>query len=166
MKKLLLVRHAKAAPGASDLSDHERALTRHGKRTARQIGVFLIEHDLIPDKIVSSSAARAMQTAAGLLEGLNIETELIRSQQLYLANPNVITELLRSLPEDIKLPLLIGHNPGISNFIEFSCRTNAFMAPATVAEVHFDISHWNKLEEHTSGVLNNFWNPGSKFNNQ
>ena len=63
MKKLLLLRHAKSSWSDDGLPDHDRPLNKRGKKTAPQMGRLLVERDLVPDLIVSSSAKRARKTA-------------------------------------------------------------------------------------------------------
>lgn len=160
MKKLLLMRHAETNPENPASHDHDRPLSPQGRQAARLMGALLMDHDLVPGRLVSSTATRARETVAGLLEMLDskkIESEYTR--QLYLATPDTYTNLLRQLPDEIKLPILIGHNPGISNFLEISCRMHAHMPTAAIAEIHFDIQHWDSLEAYTLGALNNLWKP-------
>jgi len=159
MKKILLMRHAQAASGGPNLPDHDRSLTLQGKSTAHQMGEFLKQHEVVPGMIISSTAIRATETAASFLEALGHRTEITRTRQLYLADPEIYLNLLRDLPDEIEQPMLVGHNPGISNFLEFTCRAHAPMTTATIAEIHIDIPHWENLEDHTLGKLNNLWNP-------
>ena len=61
-RSLLLLRHAKSAwpDGVADL---ERPLARRGERAAELVGRFLADHGLVPDRVVSSPARRAAETA-------------------------------------------------------------------------------------------------------
>ena len=61
--RLLLVRHAEAAPGDPD---ELRALTAEGHEQARRLGEQLRAQGLVPDVVLSSPLLRARQTAAGL----------------------------------------------------------------------------------------------------
>lgn len=61
--RLLIVRHAEAAPGSPD---ELRTLTQAGREQARALGARLREDGLSPDAVVSSPLLRARETAAAL----------------------------------------------------------------------------------------------------
>ena len=58
------MRHAKAEPFGND--DHGRQLTDRGRRDAIEAGVWLAQHDLVPDHALVSSAARTVATWEGV----------------------------------------------------------------------------------------------------
>ncbi|HZI98950.1 MAG TPA: histidine phosphatase family protein, partial [Actinomycetales bacterium] len=60
-RRLLLIRHAKAAPD-DDGGDHGRGLTARGRRDAAAIGRWLADNDLVPDLVLCSDARRARET--------------------------------------------------------------------------------------------------------
>ena len=61
--KLVLVRHAEAAPGDPD---ELRTLTPEGREQARQLGERLRTEGVAPDAVLSSPLLRARETAEGL----------------------------------------------------------------------------------------------------
>jgi len=61
--KLVLVRHAEAAPGDPD---ELRTLTQVGHEQARRLGERLRAEGVAPDAVLSSPLLRARETAAGL----------------------------------------------------------------------------------------------------
>ena len=61
--RLLIVRHAEAAPGNPD---ELRPLTSEGRKHARELGQRLREQGVEPDAIVSSPLLRARETARAL----------------------------------------------------------------------------------------------------
>jgi phosphohistidine phosphatase len=61
--KVVLVRHAKAAPGDPD---ELRALTPEGHEQARQLGEQLRADGIEPDTVLTSPLLRARETAADL----------------------------------------------------------------------------------------------------
>jgi phosphohistidine phosphatase len=61
--RLVLVRHAEAAPGTPD---ELRALTREGHEQARRLGDQLRADGIEPDAVLSSPLIRARETASDL----------------------------------------------------------------------------------------------------
>jgi phosphohistidine phosphatase len=65
--RLVLVRHAEAAPGTPD---ELRALTPEGRRQAKRLGDRLRSEGVEPDAVLTSPLLRARETAEGLGFGL------------------------------------------------------------------------------------------------
>ncbi len=61
--RLLIVRHAEAAPGNPD---ELRSLTPEGREHARAVGVRLRDEGFAPDAVVASPLLRARETAEAL----------------------------------------------------------------------------------------------------
>jgi phosphohistidine phosphatase len=64
--RLLIVRHAEAAPGTPD---ELRSLTPAGRQQARDLGARLRDDGLVPDAVLSSPLLRARETAQALALG-------------------------------------------------------------------------------------------------
>jgi phosphohistidine phosphatase len=65
MRRLFLIRHAKAEPSVGR-DDYERRLTDRGRADARGIAAALAARRMLPDLLVHSGAARAKETAENL----------------------------------------------------------------------------------------------------
>ncbi|MCK5425901.1 MAG: hypothetical protein KAI89_11030 [Emcibacter sp.] len=111
MKRLFLLRHAKAGFGTSDVN---RPLANRGGKDALWLGEYLKKSDLMPDHILCSSAVRAQETRSQLLEGAQSEIATIFHDDLYLAPAEQMARKLHSLKNTITAAMIIGHNPGIS----------------------------------------------------
>ncbi len=114
LKRLTVLRHAQAAPQA-DGEDFGRPLTPRGRAQALEAASLLAALGMLPDLIVASSAQRTRETAevlhtAGLLAPLRTD------ERLYLASPAAIHALVQSTDAKIDHLLLVGHNPGASDF--------------------------------------------------
>src|SRR5689334_8265 len=68
VRRLVLIRHAKAAEGNVD---RERPLAKRGMNEAPEIGRWLAERQLVPDRVVVSPALRARQTWERATTGLD-----------------------------------------------------------------------------------------------
>jgi phosphohistidine phosphatase len=70
--RLILVRHAEAAPGTPDA---DRRLTPHGRDQARALGRRLADERVRPDALLTSPLARAIETAELVGDSLGVEPE-------------------------------------------------------------------------------------------
>jgi len=110
------MRHAKSDWDSSARSDFDRPLGPRGERDARRMGNWLLEQAFVPERIVSSPARRAAQTAEIVAEILN-NTGITWHEELYLANLPELIEVLAH-PPAVKW-MLVGHNPGLEELVEF-----------------------------------------------
>jgi len=118
MKRLLLLRHAKAVPATDPLADSARSLADRGERDARHIGERLREQRLYPKLIVASPAARALQTAQLVAAAVDYAPEAIALEnRLYLAQPAAIVDIVAAQSAGVETLLVVGHNPGLSELV-------------------------------------------------
>ena len=113
MRKLLLMRHAKAVhePG---LSDHARRLTDRGRDDTRLVAGFLQANGLTPDMALASDSRRTRETLE-IACGVFAPAPAIRLEAgLYLAEPAAILRAIRAVPAITKTLLVVAHNPGIA----------------------------------------------------
>lgn len=114
MKRLFLLRHAKAQPATNPLADSERPLAERGERDARLIGERLRQHHR-PSLILSSPAVRSLQTAALVADAVGYAPEAIaREPRLYLAEPATLSAVIAAQSAADATLLLVGHNPGVT----------------------------------------------------
>lgn len=119
MKTLYLLRHAKSSWKDSSLSDFERPLNKRGNRDAPNIGIYLAKLDVSIDKILSSPAIRTRTTAEIIAEKLNFKGKIEFKDDLYIASSNAILEVVKKVDEKIKSLMIVGHNPGLTDFANF-----------------------------------------------
>ncbi len=112
MHQLILLRHAKAARGGAELSDHDRPLTQAGKKAAAAMGAEMRKIGLTPDVILVSSALRTQETLDAL-EPWEDRPNIEPLPGLYMASHTQIRDIIREMPETVRSVLVIGHNPGI-----------------------------------------------------
>ncbi|MGH7124822.1 MAG: SixA phosphatase family protein, partial [Stellaceae bacterium] len=95
-----------------ELDDHDRPLSKRGRRDAQAMARHLTARGGTPDLVLSSTAARARATLAPLLDRLKPKRVLL-DRGLYLATGAKLLEHLRETDEGMVTTLLIGHNPGL-----------------------------------------------------
>ncbi len=113
MRRLLLLRHAKAAPYSGG-GDSERPLTERGRRDAAMMGRYIAAQVLAPDTAVASSARRTRETLDCVCEQFAVTPTIYIEPALYLAEPETLLTHLRRTPAKTLTLLAIGHNPGIA----------------------------------------------------
>ena len=142
-RQLLILRHGEAASGALDF---ERELTDKGINDARFAGQWLAKRDLLPDKVLSSPAVRTRQTLQSVIDGMGQAPAPASQfpQQLYNADSQALSELLRQQPANCQRLLLIGHNPGLSVIASTLTGQTLALSPASLLLLEFDLD-WSGL---------------------
>lgn len=112
MLRLHLLRHAKSDWNA-DAADHDRPLSRRGRRAAVTMGRHLAGVDPHPDLVLCSTARRARRTIDRALRGWPQPPPVRGVAELYLASAEQVLELLRGLGTSPRCVLVCGHNPGL-----------------------------------------------------
>jgi phosphohistidine phosphatase len=160
MKKLLIMRHAKSSWKDSEIQDHERPLKKRGLKEAAYIGKVLKNKELVPDKIISSNAIRAADTAAIVADKCGYKKEIEYTDKLYMAESGTILELIHGQPDSIKELMVIGHNPGMEALVQVLSRKVESLSTASVAYFQVDIKSWKDLKQDAKLKLKKFWQPG------
>jgi len=159
MKKLLLMRHAKSSWKNVDIPDHDRPLKKRGSKDAARMGKKLKDKGIHPDKILCSSAERAVRTAEALLEKLGDKSEVEYSERLYMAECSTILGVLQDLPDDLKTVMVIGHNPGMEALVQLLAGKLESLPTASIAYLQVKIDHWKELNKEADIKLKKIWRP-------
>jgi phosphohistidine phosphatase len=158
-KQLLIVRHAKSSWSEPDMADHLRPLNKRGKRDASRMAKFLSQQGLVPDIIISSTAERAKLTAQLMAEEFNEFVGKIQlADELYLAKPDAYLKCLYRVPDQFKIAMVVGHNPGLEVLVEDLSAEFHAMPTAAVAHFELDISEWSNLGSDTARLMS-VWRP-------
>ncbi len=144
MRKLTLIRHGKSSWDDPSLSDWERPLKIRGKKDALLIGNKLIEKRIIPDKIVSSSAKRAYDSAKQIAECLKYpERKITITDDIYLAGTLQLVQLIQNLKDKWKHVFLFGHNPYFTELSNLYGNKTILNLPTTgVYQISFKCDKW------------------------
>lgn len=117
MKTLTLLRHAKSSWKHPELDDFDRPLNGRGRRDAPEAGARLAQRTVPPDRIVSSPALRARATAEAVATALAYPlSAIVHEPRIYEAAPGTLLDILRAQPDTCAHLLLVGHNPGLTDF--------------------------------------------------
>jgi len=117
MRRLLLLRHAKAERSQPGGRDEDRVLTDRGRRDASRIGSYMARHAFIPGRALVSPAARTRETWELLAAGLGTAPPVDFDERLYNALPHSILQTVKETAADVGALLTIGHNPGLQELV-------------------------------------------------
>jgi phosphohistidine phosphatase len=157
MKTLLIMRHAKSSWSEPGMADFDRPLNGRGKRDAPRMGEFLLENSVVPELIISSTAARACATAETVAKHCGYKNKILFEKRFYLAQPDIYIEVLSWLESENPV-MVIGHNPGLEQLIYELTGKCESMPTAAIAEVELSIDQWSEILS-AEGKLKNFWKP-------
>lgn len=151
-RELLILRHAKSDWETDAPSDFQRPLAKRGRKDAPRMGKWLREQGITPDHVLSSPALRARQTVEHVCDELGLDRKTIEwDENVYLAELNTLLEVIANCPTSARRVLLVGHNPGLEDLLEYLCRDatslpsdGKVLPTATVARVELP-DKWKRL---------------------
>jgi phosphohistidine phosphatase len=109
-RRLVLIRHAEAAPAASDA---DRPLTDRGLQQAAALGRWLQRGGLAPDRAVVSRARRAAETWERAAARMTAPPAPIVDARIYDNTVEALLTVLAETPSETGIVALVGHNPSI-----------------------------------------------------
>lgn len=148
MKHLTLMRHANAKWKDREVADFERPLNRRGHGEAEAMARRLVEMEIKPDLILTSSAMRTKQTAETVARELGIPARQIRTDEsLYLARAKDILKVINATGPRVPHLMVVGHNPGISRLVHElgGCLDEEDMNTGSVCSMKFDARVWSEV---------------------
>ncbi|MFJ4677055.1 MULTISPECIES: SixA phosphatase family protein [unclassified Kitasatospora] len=114
-RRLIVLRHAKA--DWPDVPDELRPLAERGRADAAAAGRWLAEHELVPDRVLCSTAVRTRQTWELAEPELGGAPELVLEPRAYRAEVGELVDLLRELPPVVRTVMLVGHRPEVRELV-------------------------------------------------
>lgn len=167
MRRLMLLRHAKAERSQPGGRDRDRRLDDGGRRDAPRIGAYLASQKLAPDAAVVSPAARTRETWELVAQALDAAPDVTLVDRLYEGAPDAILEVIKQTAPDAKALLVIGHNPGLhalavwliaSGDHDARARLSEALPTSGLAVIDFNLTTWASLHPN-SGRLERFVTP-------
>lgn len=145
-KNLFLIRHAHAESNTK-IRDFDRKLTPQGLLDATEMSKHMLHRAIIPELILSSPATRAMNTAKLFAENLSISFHKIQPENtIYEASMDTLLSLVNHLDNQYSTVALFGHNPGISDLLNYLNDDSFRVIPtAGIVQLTFEIENWNMI---------------------
>jgi phosphohistidine phosphatase len=101
------------------------------------------------DRILSSPAVRAITTATIMTRELGVSAQKVQQdERLYLASPKDMLAVIRELGEKARHLMVVGHNPGITEFADRISRERGIdnMPTCAIYTLQFEIAAWSELQ--------------------
>lgn len=155
-KKILIMRHAKSSHAGRNMQDFDRPLNKRGKQDAPRMGRYLLDIGLLPDQIISSTAARAKATTLAVAGEINFrEKEIDWADSLYHGGPKDYMDAIRSANETSDIVMTVGHNPMTEWVIEslVNGRVTKSIVTATIACFESGAANWKEVDPETCKLL-------------
>jgi phosphohistidine phosphatase len=115
-RRLVVVRHAKAEQAGD--TDHARRLLERGRTEAAAAGQWLAGQGVLPDHALVSAAPRARETWEALAAGAGWSVEPNLDEGLYTAGTDTALDLIRGVPADAAVLVVVGHNPTMAHLAQ------------------------------------------------
>lgn len=167
MRRLFLLRHAKAESSQPGQTDSTRALIERGRRDAARIGAYMASHALRPDRVLVSPARRTQESWKYLSGALKPAPGAATVEKLYDATLHTILAVIKDAPASAHTLLVVGHNPGLhdialmliaSGDIDARERLREKLPTSGLIIIDFAFDDWSKLHPQ-SGRLERFVSP-------
>lgn len=159
MKTLLIMRHAKSSWADPSLSDHQRPLNRRGREAAPRMGRLLKAHSLIPEHVICSTSVRTRQTYELVRQEWTAAINSDFLDELYHCPAERIPEIFRQIPSNTDRLLMIGHNPGIADFLAHQVGYQAKFPTAALAWLTVEIPSWDHFSSESPITMQKIWRP-------
>ena len=151
--ELIVIRHAKSSWEKDRQSDFERPLNERGKQSIELMASKVINWGLNDALFLVSTAQRTQETFRRLSKELKIDPEVKLKDSLYLAENNELLKCLSDIPENISKVIIIGHNPGLTYFVEYLSGIDFGNLPtASFVKLNFVVNKWKMIGKETAIV--------------
>lgn len=147
MKKLYLVRHAKASGESPGLADIDRPLIRKGVERTERVIDFLKKKNIKIDLMITSPAERASATARIMAQGLGYPVDEIKTElKIYDGYYDRILDVIYATDDAVESLMIFGHNPTISHLANLFLHPGIKQLPTTgTVCISFDTDKWNAI---------------------
>ena len=146
IKQLLLIRHAKAEQILIG-KDFARQLTERGHEDCKTMCERLKKLEFTADSILTSSAARTIQTAENFAKKMHWNHKILQAvPEFYNADHSVLFNAIAKSDDKLSSLVIVAHNPGISILYNLLTREDNFDLPTCGMALFFlDSIHWEDI---------------------
>lgn len=119
-KTLIIMRHGKSDWDSGVSRDFARPLSRRGSKDVPRMAKWLQTQQFLPQRLISSPARRAADTAMLIAENCGLEREaIVYDDAIYEAGREDLCAVIARHAGDSSRLLLVGHNPALDDLLEY-----------------------------------------------
>jgi phosphohistidine phosphatase len=127
--------------------DIDRRLIERGRSDSKRIGEEIRSLGLEFDRVVSSPAARAAETAQ--LAGLESHFD----DRIYDAAASELLAIIQETGNEIDRLAMVGHNPGFERLASRLIGHDVEMPTGSLMEIEVPVARWNEIDEATGRLV-------------
>lgn len=146
-KTLSIMRHALAGNGGWQTLDIDREILPDGISQTEFVANKMLDTNLTPDTIWTSTATRAQQTAQIVADKLNLNLDFDIKQMLYRENVDCVIDEILSCDDSISHLLIVAHNPLVSELTSQLSGTGYFgwFGTSELVSLEFATDNWSDI---------------------
>lgn len=153
-KILLVLRHGKSDWNTAAAGDHDRPLKKRGRRAAEQMGAFITTAFGPPDRVLSSTALRALRTTELAAKAGGWAAPLDTAPELYDTTVPAVVGRMHVVDEDVERLLVCGHEPTLSELVAHLVGGGRFhIATGGLACIRFELASWSEVRAGSGELL-------------
>jgi phosphohistidine phosphatase len=147
-RTLHIVRHGKALHDYRAIRDYDRPLVEKGIITSEAVAGRLHAQYAAPALIISSHAARALQTAHIFARVMHYPHGRVQvSEKLYTDGEAEAYSILESLPDELHSVMIVGHNPDVTYVAStYAGRSIDPLPTSGAVTIRFEASRWSEID--------------------
>ena len=155
MKKLYIIRHAKAISIYKRVRDFDRPLEPAGEVEAEKMARYFSKHCATPELILTSSAKRAKQTGNIFAKILNYrEDKILRDKNIYHGGVSALLDIFKNFDNSLSSVMLIGHNPTVHEIVNYlSSKPVDYFPTCCTVGIEFEILDWAKIKSNSGTIF-------------
>lgn len=154
-KEFYIVRHGKAISDYFKISDIDRPLKEKGITDSITMANRLLAKDIIPEKIISSSAIRTFHSASIFCRAFNITVDRVQiEEQFYLSGTSTLLEVISNTESNIKSLMIFGHNPTFTDLANYFLNNKIDNIPTSgIVGIRFNTDSWSEISKENAHFL-------------
>jgi len=148
-KQLIIVRHGKSNQDYGDISDIDRPLKERGINDGYLLAERLVSKKIIPQKIISSPAIRALHSSTIFCRVMGYPYKNIEiTEDIYFADKATMLNLIKQTQNHIETLMVFGHNPTFTDLANYLLKNPLDNLPTTgVVWLKFETNSWGEIDK-------------------
>jgi phosphohistidine phosphatase len=113
------------------------------------MGKEMVKHNVVPQRIISSSAVRARTTAEIFASELSYDlAEIVVTDEIYGVGTTELLEMIQGFDDELDKVMLVGHNPTVTDLANGLAQCNIHNVPTCgVLVIGFQVEQWSDIED-------------------